>query len=643
LCTIKTANNATKIYKPLQQNSITITTMADKQVAQAASQSSQQVVPQLHFTEVNDNYSIDNGDKITTAPDNFDVTKSVQVISNTRINVGGFAFTRDKTTGKSVMYKCTRYQSSRCKMRIRYDIDSKTYYVKNATCHSHQQAPAGSYELLQENRRQELEEYVRTHLYEPMKIMVQNLNKNPSADPTIYITRKHIEQAKVKVRYSECVTSFQQLIFAPELSQTLDHQPFIRFVHIGEPANLIFASSTWQQNRLNAPQLTVELFFDGTFDAAPEGIAQVVTLMKRDAPGVRAEPVAFGWLWDKHQTSYEYFFHNIKSMAPNLLKCQYLLIHCDFERAMHNALRKKFEKPGVPYKLVIVGCFFHLKQAIWRWIGKHSNVNFKNNAEWLDDFWKDLDNLAKNRLSNWQEEQEKVLAKWAARDTEFAFYLQKTYFTPESLFPPSIWARSHFPQGIEISDQTNNEAESYHNSMNRCFKLRPSLKKGVQLLQLIEKHARDKKLFELQSLPVPISALDEDEENHQVEQEAPKPKAKVLRKRARPELTGTAITSVAKHNKKQKEAQNQQIPGASSFKLSERPIEPMPPTLQHISVPQYQAVPPQGGQTYTLPPQHLYMLPPPPPVHVVHPTPYAYSYAPSQNTQWHTMDSQYSQ
>lgn len=130
--------------------------------------------------------------------------------------------------------------------------------------------------------------------------------------------------------------------------------------------------------------------------------------------------------------------------------------------------------------------FFHLKAAILKWLKKNS-CSLKDNQQWMDEFFVDLDRLEKEKIEDWQVNLDKVLSKWASRDTEFAQHLLRTYFGENAIFPRKIWANTFFPIGLVLSDQTTNEAESYHNSLNRCFKMRPTIKKGIKLLQLVEK------------------------------------------------------------------------------------------------------------------------------------------------------------
>ena len=95
--------------------------------------------------------------------------------------------------------------------------------------------------------------------------------------------------------------------------------------------------------------------FDGTFKTAPDCFYQVFTVHCLYGNG--AVPCVYALLPNKNQDTYASVFQIIQQshQQPQPHSCM-----CDFELAAMNAFQETF--PGTP----ITGCFFHLKQSIYR-------------------------------------------------------------------------------------------------------------------------------------------------------------------------------------------------------------------------------------------------------------------------------------
>ena len=121
------------------------------------------------------------------------------------------------------------------------------------------------------------------------------------------------------------------------------------------------------KNNLNILMKSPNWFADGTFKVAPTIFYQLFTILcsfyqvTDDIPQVVALPMLFVLMEDKKEESYTKIFSVIK------MKCQQLGVNfsapfrimTDFELAVINATKEVFGD-------VIQGCFFHLRQCIFR-------------------------------------------------------------------------------------------------------------------------------------------------------------------------------------------------------------------------------------------------------------------------------------
>ena len=69
-------------------------------------------------------------------------------------------------------------------------------------------------------------------------------------------------------------------------------------------------------------------------------------------------PVMYILLQGKLEFEYKHALQQLMNCSDN--KCQSLTVTCDFEKALHNSVRKQLGKGK------ILGCLFHFKQALRR-------------------------------------------------------------------------------------------------------------------------------------------------------------------------------------------------------------------------------------------------------------------------------------
>lgn len=115
-----------------------------------------------------------------------------------------------------------------------------------------------------------------------------------------------------------------------------------------------------------------ELFLDRTFRIAPYGSKQLVTLLYcRTDPDTHknaddeAVPILFCLLRDSDASTYEYMFNRFLEHIPRLERVEQIFIALDFDKDMIKVIQSKLKNT------ILVGCSFHLKQAINRWIDKN--------------------------------------------------------------------------------------------------------------------------------------------------------------------------------------------------------------------------------------------------------------------------------
>lgn len=117
------------------------------------------------------------------------------------------------------------------------------------------------------------------------------------------------------------------------------------------PRMLLFATDEC----LALLKANVNWLFDGTFKSSPNAFYQVFTLHCLHANG--AVPCVYALLPDKTQETYTTFFEVVNQKAEHPRP---ETVMCDYELAAMNAVRTVF--PDVQ----VTGCFFHLKQSIYR-------------------------------------------------------------------------------------------------------------------------------------------------------------------------------------------------------------------------------------------------------------------------------------
>ncbi|KAL0491081.1 hypothetical protein AKO1_009727, partial [Acrasis kona] len=283
-------------------------------------------------------------------------------------------------------------------------------------------------------------------------------------------------------------------------------------------------SSPYMANILKSVNEHDQVHADGTFKIVPEKISQLLVISVRFSGCTDTYPVAFIWCQSKAQVEYLRVWRDIVfNVAPNLQKLNKIYISTDFERAHINAVQEALPNA------VVVGCHFHLKQAVYRYIDKNIKgfnefLNLENGKK-RDEFNEGLtqiimgdDASAIDDLIN------QFLLKWTSSKDEgerLRDYLESTWFgktiiienkmqrlVDKCLFPRTMWANCCM--GRLDLNMTNNPAEAFNNMANRFLihygTNKPSVKEAVELLRQIENHSYETYVAKVAEGSTPVVA-----------------------------------------------------------------------------------------------------------------------------------------
>lgn len=172
-----------------------------------------------------------------------------------------------------------------------------------------------------------------------------------------------------------------------------------------------------------------QLFIDGTFRVCPENITQMITLSIKKREWSCEIPTVFNLVQYQSTQTYLMIWTFILMLAPSIRKVSQLSVSVDFEQAMHNAIRTRLPKA------VIVGCEFHLKQAIFRYVfrgnaGKNVSTDFKNDRENREDLKSRLSSMIDAQTpDDFKNEKNKFIEFYSMKQhyVKFVNYMKRTW------------------------------------------------------------------------------------------------------------------------------------------------------------------------------------------------------------------------
>ena len=106
----------------------------------------------------------------------------------------------------------------------------------------------------------------------------------------------------------------------------------------------------------------IHFYIDGTFDIVPNNFSQILVVMTNDPVTNHPKPLAYILLNCKDEEGYRIAIRSFKELLTNhgMRKIKVESITLDFETALMNGVKESFPR------VKIIGCLFHLKNALWR-------------------------------------------------------------------------------------------------------------------------------------------------------------------------------------------------------------------------------------------------------------------------------------
>jgi len=210
----------------------------------------------------------------------------------------------------------------------------------------------------------------------------------------------------------------------------------------------------WSSNsQLLRAQKALHFFIDGTFDIKPYGFTQLICIITNDILTDFPKPLFYILSNNKEQITYEQIYEDLHYLLKTKEELDITLsqITVDYEKGQINALRKAFPK------IRLIGCLFHLKQALWRWARSNrlttkENINeTKQIIEKLGSIcWKpdEIDNIIEDLQKNYDKTEFEKLISYYSK--EYAGYIEEKMIDYTE---------------INQMHRSNSCLESYHNQL----------------------------------------------------------------------------------------------------------------------------------------------------------------------------------
>ena len=156
-------------------------------------------------------------------------------------------------------------------------------------------------------------------------------------------------------------------------------------------------------------------------------------------------------------------------------------VHIDFEKAMHNSVRRNFRQANISC------CCFHLGQSIWRkiqTIGFSAQYRDKDSeiGKWLTLFY-GLPYLDTEEIEDCFVMDIMSSEPDDAKCHQFADYMLENYVSSDARYPPQLWA--DIPR--ERSKRTTNVPEAFHSHFNgQFYSTHPSIFTFIDVITKIQ-------------------------------------------------------------------------------------------------------------------------------------------------------------
>jgi hypothetical protein len=230
----------------------------------------------------------------------------------------------------------------------------------------------------------------------------------------------------------------------------------------------------------------LKVFIDGTFRTAPKAFKQLMILMIYSDLASMFVPIMYGLLEGKHSYQYDDFLIGIEQVLEQKLDVH--CVSCDFEIGIINTCKGRYiiNEDHWP-KAVIVGCFFHWKQAVKRHLqdlklptdqvlgalesGMVDVLTIVKEDE-IESTILYLTEVIKNRFNPNEQDQRKWIIYFK--------YFRNTWI--KGAFKFADWNISALTGADAIQNRTNNALERYNRELNSMIKNNPSIAEFITQL-----------------------------------------------------------------------------------------------------------------------------------------------------------------
>lgn len=391
--------------------------------------------------------------------------------NKTLIFINGYKFCFHKLLKNDIQrWKCFK---KTCKSYTK--LNEKNEILERPSEHNHK---SDSIEIL---NRQKLSNNLKRKaiddLYDkPSKLIHRELSNDVSTltsyDLTLIRKNMHHARASVIPKLPNNLLDLHN-----SLKENIKSNQDEKFLLINDYENNILVFSTITNLKFLSQVDTI--LVDGTFKSCPKLFTQFFTI--HGLSNGNYIPLVFFLLIDKSIETYKKAFLHLNSECiKNNINFLPKMLFADFEKAIHSAVL--FVWPSVELK----GCRFHLGQSWWRKIQTLGLSNeYKLNSEisnYLKVFFglpflkpEDVENCFTDDLVSILPQNEKV--------ETFTDYILNTYITPNSDFPPSLWAMYSGSM-----TRTTNSCEAFHSKFNGMFySAKPNIYKFIDVLKNVQK------------------------------------------------------------------------------------------------------------------------------------------------------------
>lgn len=372
----------------------------------------------------------------------------------------GFYFQKNLEKDGKIYYKCSRYKVDKCKARLivsNHECISKGNHTCNQQLTTRTQmtddfiSPEHFIEDFIQTNANDLSLYPNI-IYQNLLVNLRSQYQNiPYKIPSKSSTYMKIREIRGAVNLNSILT-----IMNPPYNIKKNGQPFFRRFWCGDVHGEYHKIIIWCTNEcLSLMRYNSHTFVDATFRSTPAPFYQCLIIMVHDIGTNLYIPCVFALMTGRKEHLYSIVFHEIIF----LMEFQWMpkFITCDFEKGLLKALKYEFPDSKIS------GCYFHLKQAIFKKLKKinisHENFNIiltKIELLTLIDC-QDI-NLGIQFIK------ESTVPEFEL--TNFWNYFEHTWIKK---FDSSIWNISNIKSNEDFKNRTNNPIERYNRRMNENF------------------------------------------------------------------------------------------------------------------------------------------------------------------------------